>query len=166
MQLWVGNILHVCVCSSPLLTFTSLLTKKQHTEATAPHVVAFKLFLRSISWLPLTKWRPKNLTFYKSGQICRVNLNWSGAHFLHEWLFFCVMSPSLKFYPACSGAFRDERILNGLFISCLQLCVCDGMQHFTLKRKIVEKNPKTWLESCLQSTCVCIRRTTSHHHAT
>ena len=34
---------------------------------------------------------PKNSTFLKSGQICRVDWNWSGDHFLQEWLFFFAM---------------------------------------------------------------------------
>ena len=37
-------------------------------------------------WMP--KRRPKNSTFFKTSQICRVDWNWSDANFLHKWLFF------------------------------------------------------------------------------
>ena len=32
---------------------------------------------------------PKNSTFFVSGQIRRVDWNWSCVRFLHEWLFLC-----------------------------------------------------------------------------
>ena len=35
-------------------------------------------------------WSPKSLTFFISSQICMLDWNWSGAHFLHEWLFLYI----------------------------------------------------------------------------